>query len=175
MGRIKLLLTQRLLRFRGARAIVQARQLHSARGYGEFADCCVAFAREHEGSGLRSWCADIVARRIPADWRKVERSIVKLPEGVARDEGGDLFTGRSFPADAQLSFSDALSVLHFAAFLTPQGTAVSSPPSEEGGLESALLGLAKRASHRANLSIFRDELAPRSANVICDEARTSIR
>src|SRR6476646_6550719 len=58
-GRIKLFLTQRLLRFRRNNA-----ELFRSGSYvpltvtGEFADCCVAFAREHEGE----WFVVIVPR-----------------------------------------------------------------------------------------------------------------
>jgi len=130
-GRIKLLLTQRLLRFRR-----EHEQLFKRGSYiplavtGEFADCCVAFAREHEGKWIAVMVPRISSRvGFPPIGEKWKDTIVKLPEGVARDEGGDLFTGRSFPADAQLSLSDALSVLPFAVF---------SNASRNGGLQSAV-------------------------------------
>ena len=116
-GRIKLLLTQRLLRFRR-----EHEQLFKRGSYlplsvtGEFADCCVAFAREWEGK----WIAVMVPRlssRIgfPPIGEKWKDTAVELAAALTGENRVELFTGRSQTGDASLKLRDVFSVLPFAA------------------------------------------------------------
>jgi len=120
-GRIKLLLTQRLLRFRR-----EHEQLFKRGSYlplavtGEFADCCIAFAREHEGQ----WIAVIVPRlssRIgfPPIGEKWKDTAVELPPSLSRENSAELFTGRTLGTDSALPLREAMSVLPFAVFSNP--------------------------------------------------------
>ena len=84
-GRIKLFLTQRLLRFRRDHAALfqQGKYLPLAAS-GTFADCCVAFVREHEGE----WIAVIVPRLssrvgFPPIGEKWKETAVDLPDSIS--------------------------------------------------------------------------------------------
>jgi (1->4)-alpha-D-glucan 1-alpha-D-glucosylmutase len=116
-GRIKLLLTQRLLRFRR-----EHEQLFKCGSYiplaltGEFADCCIAFAREHD----EKWIAIIVPRLssrvgFPPIGEKWNDTSVELPASLARENNRELFSGRALGSSAPLPIRDAMSVLPFAA------------------------------------------------------------
>jgi (1->4)-alpha-D-glucan 1-alpha-D-glucosylmutase len=115
-GRIKLLLTQRLLRFRREHAILFQRGNYLPLTVtGEFADCCLANTREHEGN----WIAVMVPRLssrvgfapVGEKWKE---TAVELPASLPRENATELFTGRTFGSEVTLSLSDAMSVLPFA-------------------------------------------------------------
>ena len=118
-GRIKLFLTQRLLRFRREHAeLFQDGIYLPLTASGTFADCCVGFVREHEGK----WIAVIVPRLssrvgfppIGEKWKDTE---VELPESLSRENAKDIFTGRAILADESgIKLSDALASLPFAAY-----------------------------------------------------------
>jgi (1->4)-alpha-D-glucan 1-alpha-D-glucosylmutase len=85
-GRIKLFLTQRLLRFRRDHsALFQQGKYLPLSANGTFADCCVAFVREHEGE----WIAVIVPRLssrvgFPPIGERWQDTIVGLPPSLPR-------------------------------------------------------------------------------------------
>jgi (1->4)-alpha-D-glucan 1-alpha-D-glucosylmutase len=118
-GRIKLFLTQRLLRFRRDNAA-----LFGAGTYlpltvsGPFADSCVAFTREHEGK----WIAVIVPRLssrvgFPPVGEKWKETAVELPESLSRDGACELFTGRDLRSDATgVSLFETMTDLPFAVY-----------------------------------------------------------
>ena len=117
-GRIKLLMTQRLLRLRREQA-----ELFKRGNYvpltvsGEFADCCVAFAREHEGK----WIAVLVPRLsshvgFPPIGEKWKDTAAELPAPFSRENTSELFTGRTVGADSSLPLREAMSALPFAVF-----------------------------------------------------------
>jgi (1->4)-alpha-D-glucan 1-alpha-D-glucosylmutase len=118
-GRIKLFLTQRLLRFRRDNAA-----LFGAGTYlpltvsGPFADSCVAFTREHEGK----WIAVIVPRLssrvgFPPVGEKWKETAVELPESLSREGARELFSGRDLPTNGTgLRLSEAMAILPFAAY-----------------------------------------------------------
>ncbi|PYJ10509.1 MAG: malto-oligosyltrehalose synthase [Verrucomicrobia bacterium] len=122
-GRIKLFLTQRLLRFRRDRAALfqQGKYVPLTVG-GTFADCCVAFVREHEGE----WIVVVVPRLssrvgFPPVGDKWKDTVVELPEPLAGGSARELFTGRELHADnGALKLSEAMAVLPFSAY-TNQG------------------------------------------------------
>jgi (1->4)-alpha-D-glucan 1-alpha-D-glucosylmutase len=130
-GRIKLLLTQRLLRFRREQAELFRRGKYLPLTVtGEFADCCIAFAREHEGK----WIAVLVPRlssRIgfPPIGDKWKDTAAEFPASFSRENAAELFTGRKLGAETSLGLSDAMHVLPFAVF--------SNAP-RSGGLQSAV-------------------------------------
>lgn len=113
-GRIKLLLTSRLLRFRREHpALFRHGNYLPLTVNGAFAENCIAFAREHDGA----WIVVVVPRLssrvgflpIGEKWKD---TAVEWPGGT----GSDLFTGRALGAGGSLKLSEALSVLPFALY-----------------------------------------------------------
>jgi (1->4)-alpha-D-glucan 1-alpha-D-glucosylmutase len=139
-GRIKLFLTQRLLRFRRDHAALFRQGTYLPLTVsGAFADCCVAFLREYEGE----WIAVVVPRLssrvgFPPVGDKWKDTMVELPESLSREGARELFTARDLPADnGALKLSEAMAILPFAAYAN-QGTASSKLPARKnGGLETA--------------------------------------
>jgi (1->4)-alpha-D-glucan 1-alpha-D-glucosylmutase len=118
-GRIKLLLTQRLLRFRREHPLLFQHGSYSPLAVtGTFAESCVAFAREHEGK----WIAVIVPRLssrvgFPPIGGKWQDTAFELPASLSREGARELFTSRNLPSDnGPLKVSDALAVLPFAVY-----------------------------------------------------------
>jgi (1->4)-alpha-D-glucan 1-alpha-D-glucosylmutase len=125
-GRIKLFLTQRLLRFRRDNpALFGTGNYLALTVNGPFADSCVAFVREHEGK----WIAVIVPRLssrvgFPPVGEKWKETVVELPPSLSRDGARELFTGRDLNAEnGALKLSEAMAILPFAVF-TNQGGAI---------------------------------------------------
>jgi len=118
-GRIKLFLTQRLLRFRREHA-----SLFSDGKYfplsvsGTFADCCVAFAREHEGKWIAVLAPRLSSRvGFPPIGEKWQETVVELPPSLPRDGARELFTARDLHAESgALKLSDAMAILPFAVY-----------------------------------------------------------
>jgi len=118
-GRIKLWLTQRLLRFRREHAaLFQPGKYLPLPASGAFADCCVGFIREHEGE----WIAVVVPRLssrvgFPPVGGKWKDTMVTLPESLPRDGARELFTARDLLTDnGALKLSEAMAILPFAAY-----------------------------------------------------------
>jgi (1->4)-alpha-D-glucan 1-alpha-D-glucosylmutase len=116
-GRIKLFLTQGLLRFRREHA-----ELFRSGSYlpltrtGEFADCCIAFAREHEGK----WIAVVVPRLssrvgFPPIGEKWKDTALELPASLSRESSVELFSDSKLEAERSLKLRDVFAVLPFAA------------------------------------------------------------
>ncbi|HZE14022.1 MAG TPA: hypothetical protein VE086_09705, partial [Chthoniobacterales bacterium] len=116
-GRIKLFLTQRLLRFRRDNA-----ELFRSGSYlpltvtGEFADCCIAFAREHEGKWFALAAPRLSSRvgfpPIGENWKD---TAVELTASLSRENGVELFSGRRLDGDPSVKLRDVFAVLPFAA------------------------------------------------------------
>lgn len=130
-GRIKLLLTQRLLRFRREHSeLFQGGEYLPLAARGEFADNCIAFARERDGK----WIVVIVPRLssrvgFPPIGEKWKDTAVELPASLPREGARDLFTGRELVAEnGAFRLSEAMSILPFAVYAN-QGTAASRPPT----------------------------------------------
>jgi len=118
-GRIKLLLTQRLLRFRREHPLLFQHGSYSPLTVtGTFAESCVAFSREHEGK----WIAVMVPRLssrvgFPPIGDKWQDTAVEFPASLSRESARELFTSRDLPSDnGPLKVSDALAVLPFAVY-----------------------------------------------------------
>ena len=125
-GRIKLFLTQRLLRFRRDHpALFQHGKYVPLTASGSFAECCVAFAREHKGE----WIAVVVPRLssrvgFPPVGDKWKDTVVDLPEPLSPDGARELFTARDLLADnGALKLSEAMAILPFAVYAN-QGAAI---------------------------------------------------
>ena len=130
-GRIKLLLTQRLLRFRREHAELFKRGSYLPLAVaGEFAECCIAFAREHEGK----WIAVMVPRLswrvgFPPIGEKWRDTAVELPDSFLTEGATELFTGRELREEnGGVKLSEALALLPFAAYAN-QGAAISQSPT----------------------------------------------
>jgi (1->4)-alpha-D-glucan 1-alpha-D-glucosylmutase len=117
-GRIKLLLTQRLLRFRRERSVLfREGQYLPLAARGEFADSCIAFAREHEGK----WIVVLVPRLssrvgFPPIGEKWKDTAIELLDSFSRKGARELFTGRQLHQEGGLKLSDAFAVLPFAVY-----------------------------------------------------------
>jgi (1->4)-alpha-D-glucan 1-alpha-D-glucosylmutase len=118
-GRIKLFLTQRLLRFRREHpALFQQGKYLPLTVRGAFAESCVAFAREHENE----WIVVLVPRLssrvgFPPIGDKWKETAVELPESLSREGARELFTGRDLKTDGTgIRLSEAMAILPFAAY-----------------------------------------------------------
>lgn len=118
-GRIKLFLTQRLLRFRRDHATLfqQGRYLPLTAA-GTFADCCVGFVREFEGE----WLAVVVPRvssrvGFPPIGERWKDTTIILPESLALAGAKEIFTDRELRVDgAGINLSEAMASLPFAVY-----------------------------------------------------------
>jgi (1->4)-alpha-D-glucan 1-alpha-D-glucosylmutase len=128
-GRIKLLLTQRLLRLRRGNPLLFERGDYlPVNVSGEFADCCIPFARRHEGK----WVAVIVPRLssrvgFPPIGEKWKDTAVELPESISLEGATEIFSTAKL-SDRNLRLADAMEVLPFAVY-TSQGAAISKSPT----------------------------------------------
>ena len=118
-GRIKLFVTQRLLRFRREHGDLFQHGKYLPLGpTGTFADCCVGFGREHEGK----WIAVVVPRLssrvgFPPIGEKWKDTAVELPKSLVRDGARELLTGRDLGSNnGTLKLSEALAILPFAIY-----------------------------------------------------------
>jgi (1->4)-alpha-D-glucan 1-alpha-D-glucosylmutase len=121
-GRIKLFLTHRLLTFRRENPEVFRKGTYLPLNVsGEFADCCIAFAREWEGQSIVVLAPRFILRvgfpPIGESWRD---TAVHLPAGFSG--GRDLFTEASFEQGPALPLAQAMARLPFALLVvTPRG------------------------------------------------------
>ncbi len=129
-GRIKLLVTQRLLRFRREHPELFKQGSYVALPVeGTFAASCVVFAREHEGR----WII-VAAPRLsshvgfPPIGESWKDTAIQLPETMSTESGADLFTGNKIGPGRSVLLSDAMSTLPFAVY-TNQGAAISKSPT----------------------------------------------
>ena len=115
-GRIKLFLTQRVLRFRRDHTdLFQRGDYLPLRASGTFADCCVTFARRV----AEKWIV-VIAPRLPSrvgfppvgePWKD---TTIEFPETLSLPQAHDLFTCQPLPVrDRELKVADALSILPF--------------------------------------------------------------
>ena len=97
-GRIKLFLTQRLLTFRRENPeIFRSGSYRSLTLTGEFAECCIAFAREWQGRSLLVLAPRLTMRvGFPPIGNAWHDTAVQTAEGFVA--GCDLFTGREVEA-----------------------------------------------------------------------------
>ena len=126
-GRIKLFLTQRLLRFRrDHQALFKQGKYLPLVVNGALADCCIAFAREHEGKWIAVLAPRLSSRvgfpPIGENWKD---TAVELPGSFSREGARELFTGRDLSADHNVvKLSDAMAILPFAVYTNSSAAAV---------------------------------------------------
>ena len=116
-GRIKLFLTQRVLRFRRDHAeLFQRGEYLPLTSSGTFADCCVSFARQLADK----WIVIIASRLssrvgfppIAENWKD---TTVEFPRAFSLEHAHDIFTCQPIPVqDRHAKLADALSILPFA-------------------------------------------------------------
>jgi len=116
-GRMKLFLTQRVLRFRRDHAdLFQRGDYLPLPASGTFAECCVSFLR----SLADKWIVVISPRLslrvgFPPIGELWKDTVVELPERLSLEHAHDLFTCQPMPLKhRQVKLADALSVLPFA-------------------------------------------------------------
>ena len=113
-GRIKLFLTHRLLTFRRENPELFRDGSYRPLGLtGEFADCCIAFAREWEGKSIVVLAPRLSSRigfpPIGDVWRD---TVVQLPNGFAMEN--ELLTGEKIAAAGSLTLARAFARLPLA-------------------------------------------------------------
>ncbi|HEX8491129.1 MAG TPA: hypothetical protein VF626_08930, partial [Chthoniobacterales bacterium] len=128
-GRIKLFLTQRLLRVRREhQALFKQGEYLPLTVNGTFADCCVAFAREHEGKWIVVLAPRLSSRiGFPPVGEHWQDTTVELPAAFSREGAQELFTHRQLqPADPSVKLSDAMANFPFAVYTNQelQGAAI---------------------------------------------------
>jgi (1->4)-alpha-D-glucan 1-alpha-D-glucosylmutase len=123
-GRIKLLVTSRMLRFRrdNPELFLKGSYVPLAVS-GTHAESCIAFAREH-GS---KWIIALVPRLssrvgFPPLGDKWQDTVVEVPEAAGSGGAQDLFTGRELRMDGRsLRVADATALLPFAVYTNVSG------------------------------------------------------
>jgi (1->4)-alpha-D-glucan 1-alpha-D-glucosylmutase len=118
-GRIKLFVTQRLLRFRrDHQALFKHGKYLPLMVNGALSDCCVAFAREHEGKWIAVLAPRLSSRvGFPPVGETWKDTAVELPPTLSREGAKELFTGPDLRVDnGALKLSDAMAILPFAAY-----------------------------------------------------------
>jgi len=116
-GRIKLFLTQRLLRFRRAHAALFGDGKYiPLSASGTFADCCVAFIREHAGEWVLVLIPRISSRVVfPPTGAKWNDTAVDLPDSILLEDASEIFTHRELRG-RNLPLAEAMSALPFAVY-----------------------------------------------------------
>jgi len=116
-GRIKMFLTQRVLRFHREHAdLFQHGEYLPLRASGTFAECCVSFTRQLADK----WILVIVPRLssrvgFPPIGEAWKDTAIQLPEALPVAQAHDLFTCRPVPLqDRQVKLADPLSIVPFA-------------------------------------------------------------
>jgi (1->4)-alpha-D-glucan 1-alpha-D-glucosylmutase len=129
-GRIKLFLTQRLLRFRREHPLLFQRGAYLPLPLrGELAESVVAFARQHEGK----WIAVLVPRLssrvgFPPIGEMWKDTVVELPGSLSREGATELFTRRDLNVEGNaVRLADALAVLPFAVYANSRSGDLKSP------------------------------------------------
>jgi (1->4)-alpha-D-glucan 1-alpha-D-glucosylmutase len=116
-GRIKMFLTQRVLRFRREHAdLFQRGEYLPLHVSGTFTDCCVSFARQ-----LADKWIVVIAPRLssrvgfPPIGQLWKDTVTELPETLSLADAHDLFTCHPVPGrNRQVKLADALSILPLA-------------------------------------------------------------
>ena len=116
-GRIKMFLTQRLLRFRNEHVDLFRRGNYlPIKSSAAFADCCIVFARELDGQWMIVVAPRLSSRiGFPPIGEKWKDTAIEVPKNFSLENERELFTGSEIPLqNRQLNLADALLVLPFA-------------------------------------------------------------
>ncbi len=115
-GRIKLFLTQRVLRFRREHSdLFQAGEYLPLHTSGTFAECCLSFARRRADKWIVVIAPRLSARiGFPPVGKLWKDTTIELPETLPLKRAHDLFTCHSLSLrDRKAKLADALSILPF--------------------------------------------------------------
>ena len=116
-GRIKMFLTQQTLRFRNEHVhLFQRGNYLPLRTSGEFADCCLCFARQLDRQSIIVIVPRLSSRiGFPPIGDRWKDTVIELPENVSLERGREVFTGRELSIqNRQVCLTDAMSILPFA-------------------------------------------------------------
>ena len=116
-GRIKMFLTERLLRFRYQHVDLFRRGNYvPVRAAGSLADCCISFVRELDEEWLLVIAPRLSSRvGFPPTGERWKGTTLEIPPSLSLGSVRELFTGRTIRLDGhRLSLADALSILPFA-------------------------------------------------------------
>src|SRR5215475_10459902 len=116
-GRIKMFLTQRLLRFRREHSdLFESGEYLSLRTTGTFAECCVSFLRRFNDKWIIVIAPRLSSRvGFPPIGELWKDAAIELPETLELEKAHDLFTCRPVSVrDRQVKLAKALAVLPFA-------------------------------------------------------------
>ncbi|PYL53297.1 MAG: malto-oligosyltrehalose synthase [Verrucomicrobia bacterium] len=116
-GRIKMFLTQQTLRFRNEHVdLFQRGNYLPLRTSGEFADCCLCFARQLDRQSIIVIVPRLSSRiGFPPTGDRWKDTVIELPENVSLERGREIFTGRELSIqNRQICLADAMSILPFA-------------------------------------------------------------
>ena len=116
-GRIKMFLTQRVLRFRREDPdLFERGEYLPVQASGTFAECCVSFARRFENKWIVVIAPRLSARiGFPPIGELWKDTAIELPETLSLEKAHDLLTCRPVCLQhRQLKIADGLSVLPFA-------------------------------------------------------------
>jgi (1->4)-alpha-D-glucan 1-alpha-D-glucosylmutase len=116
-GRIKMFLTQKVLRFRKEQSeLFRCGNYVPVAASGSLAESCVSFIREFEGRWLLVIAPRLSSRvGFPPVGQKWQDTVLELPENLELKNARELFADREISfADRRLNVSDALSMLPFA-------------------------------------------------------------
>ncbi len=116
-GRIKMFLTESLLRFRRDQAdLFRTGSYLPLAVTGAFANCAVAFAREQDGRGIVVIAPRLASRvGFPPVGEKWQDTAIELPDGFGWEHAREIFTGRDLTIEQhRLTLAKILSILPFA-------------------------------------------------------------
>jgi (1->4)-alpha-D-glucan 1-alpha-D-glucosylmutase len=116
-GRIKMFLTQKVLRFRREHVdLFREGSYVPVRTDGMFAESCIAFGRERKGQSIMVIAPRLSSRvGFPPIGEKWGDTEVVVPDAIRMNRDREIFTERALPFNGgRLRMSEALSVLPFA-------------------------------------------------------------
>jgi (1->4)-alpha-D-glucan 1-alpha-D-glucosylmutase len=116
-GRIKMFLTQRVLRFRREHPdLFEGGECLPVQASGTLAECCVSFARRLENKWIVAIAPRLSSRiGFPPIGELWKDTAIELPEMLSLENAHDLFTCRPVPLqNGQVKLSEAFSILPFA-------------------------------------------------------------
>jgi (1->4)-alpha-D-glucan 1-alpha-D-glucosylmutase len=120
-GRIKMFLTQQTLQFRNEHPdLFRNGNYLPLRTIGEFADCCVSFARQLDQRSIIVIVPRLSSRiGFPPIGDRWKDTAIELPENLSLERGREIFTGRELPIqNRQMRLADAMSILPFAMIVS---------------------------------------------------------
>jgi len=118
-GRIKLLVTERLLHLRRSQAeFFRCSSYLPLKTSGSQAECCVAFARERDGQFVVVLVTRLSSHLgFPANGERWKETAVQLPDTLPLEEMTEVFTNQQLSAqNRSLALADAMATFPFAVY-----------------------------------------------------------